>query len=309
LGDNGGVAMRLLILGAFLLVAALGAAPALAADDDASAQARQHYQKANSYYDLGRYQEAITEYEAAYQLKNDPAFLYNLAQSNRLAGNAEQALRFYKTYLRKAPKGPFKTETEGFIAQLEQLLAQKNATQTSPPSTTLPPSGTTTPPATTEPPLTTTPPPPANEPVTPQLGPPPATVPVPVPTPNPPSLVGSPPPPSYNDHHQMIRAGEITAAAGGVVFLIGAAYGAAAVGAANQVNDQAKAGQAFDPSIEQHGKNAQKAEAVLMTVGALGVVTGGVLFFYGRHLAWQERATLMPIASSNGAGASLRVTF
>ena len=36
--------------------------------------------------------------------KNDPAFLYNLAQSYRLAGDAEQALHFYRTYLRYVPK-------------------------------------------------------------------------------------------------------------------------------------------------------------------------------------------------------------
>src|SRR3954467_4437432 len=87
--------------------------PALAARaQDATSGAREHYQKGTAFYDLGRYQDAIKEFEAAYELKNDPALLYNLAQSHRLAGNAEQALHFYRTYLRRVPKAPNRTEIE-----------------------------------------------------------------------------------------------------------------------------------------------------------------------------------------------------
>src|SRR5262245_1500189 len=66
-------------------------------DKDAKATAKEHYLRGTSFYDLGKYREAIAEFEAAYQLKNDPAFLYNLAQSYRLAGDPEQALHFYRT--------------------------------------------------------------------------------------------------------------------------------------------------------------------------------------------------------------------
>src|SRR5262245_62111772 len=88
--------------------------------DPASAPAREHYQKGTAFYDLGRYQDAIREFEAAYELKNDPALLYNLAQSHRLAGNAEQALHFYRTYLKKVPKAANRVEIEGRITTLEQ---------------------------------------------------------------------------------------------------------------------------------------------------------------------------------------------
>lgn len=282
------------------LLLALVAPLSARAEDGSAAAAREHYQKGTSYYDLGRYADAIKEFEAAYEIKNDPALLYNLAQSNRLAGNSEQALHFYRTYLRYVPKAANRAEIEDRIKQLDQLVSQKGSAQTAPP------------PITTTPPLTTTPPPPETPPVPPPGAPPAAELPIaPMPGSTPGAYVNiaPPPPASFDDHHQMIRAGEITAAAGGVLFIIGAAYGAAAVGAANEVNNAAKNGGAFDPSLEKRGKDDQKAEAALLTVGALGIGAGAVLFFYGRHLAAQERATLTPMASSTGAGLSLRVTF
>src|ERR1700690_2496951 len=107
------------------------AAPARAQD---AMSAKEHYQKGTSYYDLGRYADAIKEFEAAYQIKNDPALLFNLAQSHRLAGNSDQALHFYRTYLRYVPKPPNRAEIESRITQLEQLVAQKNAAQSAPPT-------------------------------------------------------------------------------------------------------------------------------------------------------------------------------
>ena len=94
MGDNAGLmsasASSALRLSSSSAVAALRARTALAQDKDADnkAAAKEHSSRGTSYYDLGRYDEAIKEFEAAYQLKNDPAFLFNLAQSYRLAGNA-----------------------------------------------------------------------------------------------------------------------------------------------------------------------------------------------------------------------------
>jgi tetratricopeptide (TPR) repeat protein len=292
------------------LVLALGA-PLVARADDAMS-AREHYQKGTSYYDLGRYPEAIKEFEAAYEIKNDPALLYNLAQSNRLAGNSEQALHFYRTYLRYVPKAANRAEIEDRIKQLDQLVAQKSSTQTAPPNQTIPPGSTTSPGQTTTPPpgVTTPVEPPPSE-TTPGGAPPGLPEPVAsAPGQQPTVFFGAPPPRPSNDHHQMILAGKITAAAGGALFIIGAAYGAAAVGAANQVNAEATDGKPFDPAIEKSGKTDQQREAIFMTLGLLAGAAGGVLYFYGRHLVSQEaRAALTPIASTEGGGLSLRVTF
>jgi tetratricopeptide (TPR) repeat protein len=285
---------------------ALGA-PARAED---AGSAREHYQKGTSFYDLGRYAEAIKEFEAAYEIKNDPALLYNLAQSHRLAGNSEQALHFYRTYLRYVPNAKNRAEIEDRIKQLDQLVAQQKTAQSGglpiqPGATTPKDANSTTPPPVTTtpetPPVTTTPPPPPVT-TTPEV--------IPVPPPPPPVVLATPPPAAPPpSHHAMIRNGEIVAAAGVGAFIVGAAFGGFAVGAANQVNDAAKAGKQFDPSVEQRGKNDQTAEAVFMTLGGLAMATGAVLFFYGRHLEATEHVSMTPMASSTGGGASLRVTF
>jgi tetratricopeptide (TPR) repeat protein len=288
---------------AFLLV--LGAASPARADD--AATAREHYQKGTSFYDLGRYPEAIKEFEAAYEIKNDPALLYNLAQSHRLAGNSDQALHFYRTYLRYVPNAKNRAEIEDRIKQLEQLVAQKSATQTTPPNQTTPP-GTTTPPAVTPPP-DTTPPVTTTPPNPPPLVTPPPEVTGPPPGPTTPVISTQLPAAPPSDHHAMIRGGEITVAAGAGLFVVGVACGSFARGAANQVNDAAAKGQAFDPSVESRGKSYQTAEAVLMTLGGLTAAAGAFLFFYGSHLEKQERIAVTPIATATGGGASLRVTF
>jgi tetratricopeptide (TPR) repeat protein len=285
---------------AVLLASLLLAAPARAEE---AMSAKEHYNKGTSYYDLGRYSDAINEFEAAYQIKNDPAILYNLAQSHRLAGNAEQALRFYKTYLRRAPKGPFKSETESFIAQLEQLVSQKNASQTAPPKETLPPSG-------TEP--TPAPAPPVVTPISPPPGAPPAAPSTPdtfntAPVVQPP-LSGNAAP-STSVGRALRIAGIAGMATGGLFVIIGAIEGGRAVGAANEINDAGKNGGTFDPSVEKRGKSAVAAEKGFIVTGLLVGAAGGVLYYLGYRQFQEASVAVTPMASSNTAGASLRVTF
>ena len=65
-----------------------------------NSEARAHYEKGNAAYALGDYAAAATEYERAFQLKPDPALLYNAAQAHRVAGNKQRALLLYQNYLR-----------------------------------------------------------------------------------------------------------------------------------------------------------------------------------------------------------------
>ena len=145
-------------LASVVVSAALICAPVTASAQDKEADnkaaAKEHWSRGTSFYDLGRYDQAITEFEAAYQLKNDPAFLFNLAQAYRMAGKHERAVHFYKTYLRYVPKAPNRADIEEKIKTGEQLAAQQAAGTLPPPTTTTPPPVTTTPP-----PGQTTPPP------------------------------------------------------------------------------------------------------------------------------------------------------
>jgi tetratricopeptide (TPR) repeat protein len=70
------------------------------AKPDSTQEARAHYRRGTAAYALGRYAEAATEYEAAFELAPDPALLYNAAQAHRVAGNKERALTLYQNYVR-----------------------------------------------------------------------------------------------------------------------------------------------------------------------------------------------------------------
>jgi tetratricopeptide (TPR) repeat protein len=115
-----------------VLLCAAGAAPAQEEGKeqqekrkDSSAEASDPYKKGSAAFDLGQFDEAIKYFEAAYKLKTQPALLYNLGQAHRMAGHLEKALRFYQTYLAKAPNPPNRAAVEAHIAQLKEALSEQ----------------------------------------------------------------------------------------------------------------------------------------------------------------------------------------
>lgn len=129
----------------FFLLLALVTGTAFAQPSAAVNAAREHYRKASALFDLSRFAEAAKEFELAYEAKPDPALLYNLAQSHRLAGASKEALQAYKAYLRRMPASPNRAEIEARIAEVQQKLAaanepeQKPVVPTSPPLSHTPP--------------------------------------------------------------------------------------------------------------------------------------------------------------------------
>lgn len=109
-----------------LLVNGLLASPAARADARDEA-AEQHYDRGMKAYDLGRFDEAIAEFEKAYELSSDPVLLFNLAQSQRRAGSAERALFFYRRFVKLAPTSPVRDKAEVRIAELEREIEQERA--------------------------------------------------------------------------------------------------------------------------------------------------------------------------------------
>lgn len=108
--------------------------------------AREHYRKGTTLFDLSRYAEAAREFELAYEAKPDPALLYNLAQSHRLAGASSAALQAYRAYLRRMPAAPNRAEVESRIAEVQQKLATANDAEAKPTPIPTPPLNPTPPP-------------------------------------------------------------------------------------------------------------------------------------------------------------------
>jgi tetratricopeptide (TPR) repeat protein len=85
-------------------------------------EAKAHAQRGTSLYNLGRFAEALAEYEAAYLAVQDPPFLFNIAQCHRKLGKNKEALDAYRTYLRVAPEAPNRSEVQKRIAELEHQV-------------------------------------------------------------------------------------------------------------------------------------------------------------------------------------------
>jgi hypothetical protein len=107
-----------------LLVTLASAAPAHADD---TAEARKRYSSGMAHYNLREYGAAVDDFQAAYRLVPDPSFLYNLAQTHRLAGHDRDALYFYQAYLRARPEAENRGEVDERIAKLKESIAAHNA--------------------------------------------------------------------------------------------------------------------------------------------------------------------------------------
>jgi tetratricopeptide (TPR) repeat protein len=92
-------------LGRSIAVAALlSLGPAAAAASDGEAEARVHFQKGMAAFELGKFQEALAEYERAYELAPLPGFLFNIGQCHRQMKDYQKAVFFLEGYLREKPK-------------------------------------------------------------------------------------------------------------------------------------------------------------------------------------------------------------
>jgi hypothetical protein len=189
--------------GVLLSSATAGAAEGGASDAD---EARAYHEKAKAAFALSHYAQAAEFFEKAFELKSDPALLYNAAQSHRLAGNKQRALTLYQNYLRVYGRDERRPQIEQRIDELKKSI-EKDRTEVpvSPPAGW--PPGTPGPNAGAKAGASTPPNLRAAEPVKPLTAPPPApaaTQPAPAPialspmptTPPPPAvtLTSSPPP-------------------------------------------------------------------------------------------------------------------
>lgn len=109
-----------------LLLALAGPADALT-DEERSARARQHLERAKIAYKIRDFHEAVAEFKAAYRLRPVPALLFNIAQAERMAGNFKESKFYYEFYLRDQPQAANRGEIEEQIRQLTALIEEEES--------------------------------------------------------------------------------------------------------------------------------------------------------------------------------------
>lgn len=126
----------LLLLGAMLAVAvpARGASAAEPKALDPGAEtARSHTRRGLSFYELGRYSEALAELEAAYEAKAVPALLFNIAQCHRQLNDLDKAARLYRSFLRTDPPPAVARQARDLLETVEGALQRQREAVTSQP--------------------------------------------------------------------------------------------------------------------------------------------------------------------------------
>lgn len=290
---RGYVALAVLVVSAWVPAFAQAAT-----DAEKKSQAKELYERATRFYDMGKYAEAIGDYEQAYLLIEDPALLFNIGQAYRLWNRPDEAIRSYKNYLRKRPDASNRADVERKISDLEKIVDERWRAGGQP----VPPQ-----------PQPTSAPTPAEG----YYPPPPQTAAY---QGDPALEPGSVPPPRVAE-----PAGEVLPSAeppraktnwlawgfvagGGTCLLVAALAAAAGQQNSDKLRDASKNHDAFDATVEKNGKAANALAYVGLVVGVAAGGVGGYLLWHGRA-SNAPTAALVPAVTPTFAGGSARLTF
>jgi hypothetical protein len=107
---------------------AAGTGPAAAAPTDNARPGRVRFEMAETKFNLGRFEEAAVDYQAAYEAEPLPAFLFNIGQCYRNLGNYERAQFYFRRYVQLDPRSPNRADAEQLIAEMDRMTAGNQAT-------------------------------------------------------------------------------------------------------------------------------------------------------------------------------------
>jgi tetratricopeptide (TPR) repeat protein len=93
-------------------------------EDAATKRAQGHFRKGEKLFALGRFEDALTEYQAAFEEYPLPEFLFNIGQCHRNLGDFDEAIFSFRKYLRLKPDAENRDATEELIAELEAEKAR-----------------------------------------------------------------------------------------------------------------------------------------------------------------------------------------
>jgi tetratricopeptide (TPR) repeat protein len=105
----------------------LAAPRARAGEDPATRTAKRHFYQGEKLFALGRFADALKEYEAAFDASPLPAFLFNIGQCHRNLHDLDAAIFSYRKYLRLEPEAANRGEVEDLIRELEDEQARERA--------------------------------------------------------------------------------------------------------------------------------------------------------------------------------------
>jgi tetratricopeptide (TPR) repeat protein len=264
---------KLTLIVIFVLSVAGGISRPTHAEPRGKQSAEAHYRKGMKAYTLGHFPEAIEEFEKAYDLRSEPIFLYNIAQSHRQNNSPQRAIFFYRRYIEAQPDAKNRADIEQRIKDLQSQLDAQSENVTAPPLA---------------------PPPPA---------------PLPLVQPMPPTVAEPEPvtqvqPDAAQSKGRGLRIAGVTI---GVVGVASAVTGVFLGLHANSLYQQATtSGKPYDASKDQSSKTFRTLEWVSFGVGGAAILTGGLLYYLGASAKSATSAVaVMPLIAPGAGGAAV----
>jgi tetratricopeptide (TPR) repeat protein len=100
------------------------AGPLAAQASSTDSEARVRFEAGRMAFAAERYEDALVDFERAYELSQRPVLLFNIAQSYARLGRNREAVDAYQHFLREAPEGEAgREEAEAQIVLLERVIA------------------------------------------------------------------------------------------------------------------------------------------------------------------------------------------
>ncbi len=96
-------------------------------DNSAESRGRVLFQRAETNYNLGKFEAARADYQASYDVDPHPALLFDIGQCYRNMGDYERAQFFYRRYTMVAPASPNRPAVERLITEMGRLAEERQA--------------------------------------------------------------------------------------------------------------------------------------------------------------------------------------
>jgi tetratricopeptide (TPR) repeat protein len=106
------------------IVLPLRPAHATEEEDAARARGRKFFKRADKLFNLGRFDEALEEYQKAYEEFPAPEILFNIGQCHRNLGNYDEAIFSFQKYLKLKPDADNREAVESYVVELEAEKAR-----------------------------------------------------------------------------------------------------------------------------------------------------------------------------------------
>jgi hypothetical protein len=110
------------------LMVSLGASTGVSAQPhQPSAEVKAHHDQGVKLYNLSDWSDAMEEFRAAYLIRPDPVFLFNIAQCERQLGRFEGAAQTYRAFLRESQElsADQASKVRALITQMEDAQRER----------------------------------------------------------------------------------------------------------------------------------------------------------------------------------------